>query len=279
MVTPIGFKVHSNGLRIDFNEVVEVGVPENYFVQQWNYEYAKRYGSPEFSINDPKQLGHDRVAVASVRSLNGGKSVFLEMPDIVPAMQMHVRMHLNVGKKDLFPTIVELGEPFKFDGMKDLIADKPRVLKPRIRGKKASATAKDQSPPDETWAAARRIELKTIESLRFDKTELKAKPGEKLVFTLHNDDVMPHNFVLVYPDSKAKVGQASFKMLNDPEAEAKSYVPTELNKEVIAKTAVVYPKSKQVIYFQAPKKAGDYPFICTFPGHWQIMQGVLKVAE
>jgi azurin len=24
-------------------------------------------------------------------------------------------------------------------------------------------------------------------------------------------------------------------------------------------------------------QAGDYPFVCTFPGHWRIMNGVLTV--
>jgi uncharacterized protein len=29
----------------------------------------------------------------------------------------------------------------------------------------------------------------------------------------------------------------------------------------------------------APKQAGDYPYICTFPGHWRVMQGMMKVAQ
>ena len=41
----------------------------NFFAQQWNYEYGKRYGSPEFSVNHPESLGHDPLAVRSVQLL------------------------------------------------------------------------------------------------------------------------------------------------------------------------------------------------------------------
>ena len=29
--------------------------------------------------------------------------------------------------------------------------------------------------------------------------------------------------------------------------------------------------------FQAPETPGDYPFICSFPGHWLTMKGVMRV--
>jgi len=28
-----------------------------------------------------------------------------------------------------------------------------------------------------------------------------------------------------------------------------------------------------------PEITGDYPFVCTFPGHWQTMNGVMTVEE
>jgi azurin len=33
-----------------------------------------------------------------------------------------------------------------------------------------------------------------------------------------------------------------------------------------------------VLEFQAPTEPGDYPFVCTFPGHHLLMRGVVKVA-
>ena len=83
---PIGFQVHSNGIRIDFTEPVDpeaASKPYNYFAQQWNCEHSKGYGSVEYSVFRPHMIGHDRVDVRSVQILNSGKSVFLEIPRIV----------------------------------------------------------------------------------------------------------------------------------------------------------------------------------------------------
>jgi hypothetical protein len=52
-------------MRIDFPvelDATQLQDTSNFFAQQWNYEYGKRYGSPEFSVNHPESLGHDPVA-------------------------------------------------------------------------------------------------------------------------------------------------------------------------------------------------------------------------
>ena len=35
----------------------------------------------------------------------------------------------------------------------------------------------------------------------------------------------------------------------------------------------------ETIEFTAPAEPGDYPYICTFPGHWRLMNGVLHVTK
>jgi putative heme-binding domain-containing protein len=35
----------------------------------------------------------------------------------------------------------------------------------------------------------------------------------------------------------------------------------------------------EVLRFHAPKDPGIYPYVCTFPGHWVVMNGVMVVAE
>jgi azurin len=39
----------------------------------------------------------------------------------------------------------------------------------------------------------------------------------------------------------------------------------------------VSPQDQMSIYFDAPAKPGRYPFLCTFPGHWMVMNGVMVV--
>jgi len=48
---------------------------------------------------------------------------------------------------------------------------------------------------------------------------------------------------------------------------------------VLHAMGLVQPAQKGSLKFTAPAKAGDYDILCTFPGHWRLMQGTLKVAE
>ena len=64
-------------------------------------------------------------------------------------------------------------------------------------------------------------------------------------------------------------------MLNDPKAADKHYVPDI--PEVIGFTFMVMPNGSHNLYFKAPERKGTYPYLCTFPGHWQIMKGDLIV--
>jgi hypothetical protein len=89
-----GWRAHRNGIRLDFNGELAAGsiTSASCFVQQWNYrDTAETYGSPEFSVRHPERIGHDRLPVAAVRLLEGGRSMLLEIPDLLPAMCTQVR--------------------------------------------------------------------------------------------------------------------------------------------------------------------------------------------
>ena len=40
---------------------------------------------------------------------------------------------------------------------------------------------------------------------------------------------------------------------------------------------MVAPLSAESLRFIAPKEPGEYPYLCTFPGHWIIMKGTMVV--
>ena len=63
--------------------------------------------------------------------------------------------------------------------------------------------------------------------------------------------------------------------LNQPGAMETQFVP-EIS-EVLWATPLVNGGKSVEITFTAPEKPGRYPFICTFPGHWRIMRGVMVV--
>ena len=64
-------------------------------------------------------------------------------------------------------------------------------------------------------------------------------------------------------------------MIADPEAVLRQYVPK--SDEVISYTDIVQPGQEFTIYFRAPQEKGHYPYLCTFPGHWMVMNGELIV--
>mgnify|MGYP000647875651 FL=1 len=64
-------------------------------------------------------------------------------------------------------------------------------------------------------------------------------------------------------------------MAKDPDGEKKHYVPDSDN--VIVATKLLAPHTSQTLRFNAPKKPGEYPYLCTVPGHWVIMRGVMVV--
>ena len=99
--------------------------------------------------------------------------------------------------------------------------------------------------------------------------------GERISLTLINTDEMPHNWVLTGWFTYELVGQLADAMVADPTAAERHYVPDDPS--VLLNTRVLNPGESQTIHFNAPSEPGKYPFLCTFPGHWQTMKGTLIV--
>jgi azurin len=88
---------------------------------------------------------------------------------------------------------------------------------------------------------------------------------------------MQHNLVLVKPKMMEKVGAAADKMVTDPNGAKMNYVPKM--PEVIKATPLINPGGKYTVTIKLPDVPGDYPYVCTFPGHWRIMNGILRVTK
>ncbi|MBT7982132.1 MAG: hypothetical protein HN584_06145 [Akkermansiaceae bacterium] len=114
-------------------------------------------------------------------------------------------------------------------------------------------------------------------TMKFEQADLIVKAGSKVKLKFENPDLLQHNFVLTKIGKKEVVGALADAMLTDPEALKKHYVPK--SDDVIASTKLVNPTQSEVIEFTVPNEPGDYPYICTFPGHWRLMSGILKVTK
>ena len=88
---------------------------------------------------------------------------------------------------------------------------------------------------------------------------------------------MGNNLVILEPDRLQAIGEASMILAADPSGVGMHYVPDD--KGVIAMSRLLQPTESYAIYFNTPEEPGEYTFICTFPGHWMIMRGILEIVE
>ena len=139
----------------------------------------------------------------------------------------------------------------------------------------AASPPKPSPPTTAAPEAAKRAELEIAsvgDTMFFDKKTLTVPTGSQVHLTLKNNGklaVMQHNWVLVKKGAEAKVALAG--MQNAPDA---GYVVA--SEDVLAYTPLAPPQKTVEVTFTAPAP-GDYPYICTFPGHYVVMKGVLTV--
>lgn len=127
-----------------------------------------------------------------------------------------------------------------------------------------------------TAQADQSVTIEGTNALRFSKEHLTVKPGEKITVKLVNKSALPasamaHNWILLKPGADAKAFDRAAMTAPD-----NGYFPRAKADEVIAHTALVAGGKSDSVTFTAPSKAGDYQYICTFPGHLAAgMKGVL----
>lgn len=130
---------------------------------------------------------------------------------------------------------------------------------------------------DGNRSAGETIVVKAVKDImQYDKKEISVKAGANVTLIFENPDGMPHNLLIIRPGTLEIVGKAADDMLRSPDAAEKQYVPNV--KEVLYHTSLVNSGESAVIKFSL-NEPGDYPFVCTFPGHWRGMHGVIKVVK
>jgi len=133
-------------------------------------------------------------------------------------------------------------------------------------------------PAAKAGGAARTIELTGGDDMKYNVTEIKAKPGETIKIQLKNVGTLPkmamaHNVVVVKPTTKL----AEFNSAGAAARET-NFIAPAMKGEVVAATELAGPGETVETTFKVPAAAGSYPFMCTFPGHFTAgMKGTLVV--
>lgn len=120
------------------------------------------------------------------------------------------------------------------------------------------------------------VTIKTVaEKMIYDKKSFSVKAGQKVKLIFENVDFMPHNLLIVNPATVEEVANAAAALGN--QGFEKEWIPE--NKNVLWASRLIDHGEKSILRFKAPEKPGNYEFVCTMPGHWMRMRGVMIVTD
>lgn len=143
---------------------------------------------------------------------------------------------------------------------------------------KPAADAAKQAPAAAAAKGVRTVEIIGTEDMKFSMATITAKPGEQLRVRLVSKGSMPkiamaHNFVLL--NKTAKVVDFATAAMN---ARTTDFIPADKKADIVAFTGLAGAGETVEVTFKVPAAAGEYPYICSFPGHFQAgMKGTLVV--
>ncbi len=126
--------------------------------------------------------------------------------------------------------------------------------------------------------ADQEVVVEANDQMQFNKKVFEIKAGDTIKLTLKHVGKLPkiamgHNLVILQKGTNL-AGWASKAMT----AAATNYIPVDeaSKKAVIAKTKVLGGGETDSVTFSI-KEAGEYQYLCSFPGHFALMQGKITV--
>ena len=173
-------------------------------------------------------------------------------------------------RREIVPTVA-IAQQF-------LLANSPvaDLMKSRVPSAAAGSGAPSVTAPGTGSPGAVAIALGVISGqMKFSQTTITARPGQRIEITLNNTDDMPHNIVIFRRGTVAQYEKELFGSLNEPNAQLRGFVPDSPN--VLVASRLLNAGESTVVTFDAPSEPGEYPFVCSFPGHWATMRGVLRI--
>ena len=124
-----------------------------------------------------------------------------------------------------------------------------------------------------------KIEISANDEMKFNTKTFEVTVGQKVTLVFKNTGKIPlakmgHNLVILKPDTQV------ITFATQCRDSKTGYLPAdpETKKLIFAATKRVGGGETDTLYF-IPKEPGKYPFICTTPGHFSEMQGVMIVKE
>jgi len=132
----------------------------------------------------------------------------------------------------------------------------------------AAAAAVGAATPDAEGV----VRITGNDMMQFSHKRIEVKAGGQIKLELKHVGKMPktamgHNFVLLKADADLTAFATKAATAADTD-----YIPADLAGQVIVSTKTLGGGESETIEFAAPA-AGTYKFLCSFPGHFAMMQG------
>jgi len=120
------------------------------------------------------------------------------------------------------------------------------------------------------------VVIRTLrEQMQYDLRYFVVQAAKPVQVVLENGDAMPHNLVITVPGALQEVAVAAGTMPAPDLNATRAYIPD--SPKVLQALSLVQPDESQSLSFIAPSQSGEYDYVCTFPGHWVRMYGVMLV--
>ncbi len=120
------------------------------------------------------------------------------------------------------------------------------------------------------------LHLEAGDDMKFNRTAFTIAAGKEVTLTLKHTgkmekNAMGHNVVIL------KAGEEVRAYGNEAQkAKEEDYAPQSLAAKVIAHTKLIGGGESTELKFTIAEP-GEYPFLCSFPGHYPIMKGIITV--
>lgn len=256
----------SNGFDVVFTKPVDsasAASADMFKLTSFTYKYHNTYGSPAINIEEP--------TVREVQVSEDGMTVSLVV-DGLRAGYIHEFKLGDLQSADATPLLHD----FAFYTLNNIPEGNGIVSTSSGPATSAAvSSAKNVTSMPASWGGEADVTLSvgTLPGLLFDTPSFSVAAGSKVALRFDNNDDMLHNLVITTPGSADEIVDAAMNL--GIRGQEMNYVPD--GDEVLHYVGLLEPETEQTIYFEAPATPGEYPFVCTFPGHGMTMRGVLKV--
>jgi len=283
-------KAQPDGFEIEFTLPVDEESARDvssYSIGDFIYKYHSTYGSPPINQADriikAIVVSEDKMRVRLVLdSLREGYIHEIKAEGILSAEKRPLLHNFGYYTLNNIP-----------DGDKVNITDDNRVRMSMEHNHASATTSSDatnvsrqnnqevlskhtlQMPASWGGKADLTITMGTLPGLKFSTDDITVKAGSKLKLVFNNNDDMLHNFVMTDIGAANEIGELALKL--GVQGEKMNYVPN--SSKVLTYTKILQPGETETIYLNAPDKPGVYPYICSYPGHYLVMRGVIRVVK